>query len=533
MKILELPQNVSEVVQNNNGYKMYLNNLERGRPATPRSWLYENKSWEEVLALWLTKLKSKLKDENEQLVLQYELSFLEKFGPQGKVAPVKELMGLVTEGYGQADSPFPAIFRTKLWQQAKANTVKRLFRDTGLYKTLRPRGYRAVLNDMRDRETLESNSGYPLFTRRKKPEVIEHSLKAIETGEYKEFPATLLFRNYNGKTRPVWMYPLATNLVEGSFAQPLKQALLDNGDAFFTPWRGWEYVQKHITDMYASNHYLSASDFSHTDAYFTKHKTLEVYDVIKFAFQPQYWEELKDSLLRVNTISLIAGENTFITGEHGVSSGSVWTNDIETYMDLIAEEYLALLGLVTEPDTAIGDDISHKNKSYNEKFAEQIAAVYKQMNFDVNAEKVTNERDWLKYLQRLVKRGWFSQYEVELDGESYKVLRGVYRTIKALNSSLLPEKFHSPKLWSVNNFCVRQFMILENCIDHPLFIDFCKFIARGSAHLGKFAKLAPKEINAAQQASRTVPGLNPTYNQNKKRKPMSKYVSIQVIRDIT
>lgn len=533
MKINKLPEKVLEVVLNNHGLVQYLRNLERGRPATPRSWLYENKPWQEILSLWLAELQSKLKDENEQLVLQYELSFLEKFGPQGAVKPVKELLELVTEGYCQAGSPKPAIFNTELWQRAKEICVQRLFRRTGIYKSLRPRAYQNVLRNMRDRETLESNSGFPLFTRRKKPEVVEHSLRAIASGEYEDYPAILLFRNYNGKTRPVWMYPLSTNLVEGSFAQPLKEALLAADISFFTPWRGWEYVQKHLTDMYAHNYFLSASDFSHTDAYFIKWATYEVFDVIKYAFKEEYWDSLKKSLLHVNNIALIAGEDMYITGQHGVSSGSVWTNDMETYMDYIAEVYFELLNLVAEPDTAIGDDVTHKRTSYLETFAEQIAEVYKAMNFDVNAEKVTNERDWLKYLQRLVKKDWFSQYMVEVNGQKYTVLRGVYRTVKALMSSLLPEKFHSPKLWSVNNFCCRQYMILENCIDHPLFIDFCKFIAKGSDHIPAFAKKSNNEINRAQQASRLVPGLNPTYNQNKKRKPMSSYVSIQVIRDMT
>lgn len=533
MKIKKLPENVLEVVRNNNGLVQYLQNLERGRPATPRSWLYENQPWQEILSLWLAELKSKLKDESEQLVLQYELSFLEKFGPQGAVKPVKELLDLVTEGYSQAGTPKPAIFNTKLWLKAKEIAVERLFKSTKIYKSLQPRAYQSVVMNMRDRETLESNSGYPLFTRRRKPDVIKHSLEAIASGEYKEYPAILLFRNYNGKTRPVWMYPLSTNLVEGSFAQPLKEAILNQGNSFFTPWRGWEYVQKHLTDMYAHNYCLSASDFSHTDAHFTKWHTYEVFDVIKYAFKEEYWDSLKDSLLRVNNIDLIAGEDMYITGQHGVSSGSVWTNDMETYMDYICEVYLELIGLVAAPDTAIGDDVTHKRNDYLETFAEEIAKVYKSMNFDVNAEKVTNERDWLKYLQRLVKKDWFSQYMVDLDGQKYTVLRGVYRTVKALMSSLLPEKFHSPKLWSVNNFCCRQFMILENCIDHPLFIDFCKFIAKGSKHITAFAKKSAKEINAAQRASRLVPGLNPTYNQNKRRKPMSSYVSIQVIRKLT
>lgn len=532
MKIESLPSNVFDVVQNNNGLKMYLNNLERGRPATPRSWLYEGKSDSEVLSLWQNHLQKLKSETNGQLVYQYEVSFLEKFGAQGGVKPIKELMDLVTEGFRHAGSPMPVIFKSDLWQRAKALAVKRLFIETGLYKRLRPRSYELVVDDMRARDTLESNSGYPDFTRRKLPNVLANAYRAINDGSYREYPAILLIRNYNGKNRPVWMYPESTNIVEGSFTQPLKEALMNTNLRFFAPWKGYDHVKLQQTQDYIDHKFQAASDFSHTDAYFTKWQILEVYDVIKFAFQEQYWSALKQSMLHVVEIPLIVGVNSWIRGDHGVSSGSNWTNDVETYMDYIAERYFELSHLVTHRGDAIGDDVRHVLDNYNENFADQIADLYHKMGFDVNSEKVTNEKTWVKYLQRLMVNGWFSDYGVTIQGKHYDTFRGVYRTIKALNSSLNPEKFHSPKLWSVDMFCVRQFMILENCIDHPLFIDFVKFICNGSQHLVKFAKKQDTEIDRAQKASRLVPSLNPTYNQEKRDKPLSSFESIRIARSL-
>lgn len=529
MKIESLPFNVLEVVRNNNGLKMYLNSLERGRPATPRSWLYEGKPADDILAAWLNKLERVKSQEYGDRVYQFDTSQLKKWGPQGEVKPVKELMDLVTEGYSQAGSPQPAIFRTKLWQKAKENAVKYLIHETGLYKRLRPRAYKHVVDDMRNRDTLESNSGFPDFGRRKKPDILERALADITSGEYRNYPAILLFRNYNQKTRPVWMYPMATNIVEGSYTQPLKDALMASDLQFIAPWRGYDHVLNRITKHYNDGEFLTASDFSHTDAHFTKWQMLEVYDVIKFAFQEQYWLGLKESMLAVVDIPLIAGPNTYITGDHGVSSGSNWTNDCETYMDFIAEQYLTLLKLVKEPDTAIGDDVSHRNDEYKPELPQELEKVYKAMNFDVNAEKMTNQRDEVKYLQRLTIRGYFSKRTFEVKGEQYPLLRGIYSTVRALNSSLQPEKFHSPKLWSEDMFAVRQFMILENCLDHPMFEEFCLFIGGGHAYLRKFAQKSSTQINQAQQASRIVPGLNPTYNQEKRDKPLSSFESIKIL----
>ena len=532
MQIESLPDQMVDVVQNNNGLKLYLNSLLKGRKATPPSWLYEDKSWTEVMSDWLDNyLRPNLdvKDPILKKVFQHELSQLKKAGPQGEVKPVKELMDLVAEGYELANSPKPVLFTEKLWHEAKEMAVKLLFKDTGIYKRLRRRAHDQVVDDMRDRDTLESNSGWRDFSRRKLPTVLQHAYEDIAIGRYLEHPAILLFRNYNNKTRPVWMYPMSTNIVEGSFTQPLKEMLMKHTSLrFFSPWRGYEEVSLDLTEAYNDGYVISASDFSHTDAHFTKWAMLEVYDVIKFAFQESEWKDLKQSMLHVVDIPLVVGPDKWIIGAHGVSSGSNWTNDVETYMDFIIACYLKLKGLVTDPFSAIGDDMAHKQSSFNKNFAKQVSQICIRGGFDVNAEKVTNDLDDVKYLQRYTFRGWVSKYRT-LNGTP--LLRGVYSTIRALNSSLNPEKFHSPKLWSKDMFAVRQFMILENCIDHPLFEDFVIFVCKGHSYLGEFAASRNTKIDESWRKSRLIPGLNPTYNQEKRDKPMSSFESIRIARD--
>nr|UAW00320.1 MAG: RNA-dependent RNA polymerase [Porcine picobirnavirus] len=524
MKIERLPNDMLEVVNSNNGLKMYLNNLLEGRERTPRSWLYEHESDTEVLQKWLSILETVKSTPHGDLVYHFDTSQLKKWGPQGEIAPINELMELVTEGFAHAASPQPEPFRSDLWQQAKRIVSIRLTKITG-YRALVPRSYRKVLDDMSARDTLESNSGWPDFTRRKKPEVIENALQSIADGSWREFPSIALFRNYNQRTRPVWMYPLSTNIIEGSFTQPLKEAIQMRGSQFYAPWRGYQHVKEQITFDYEGGKFLSASDFSHTDAFFLKWQMLEVYDVIKNCFQEQYHELLKESMLRVCSIPLVIGPDTWITGDHGVSSGSNWTNDCETYMDEICEEYNRLLGLVDDLSMAIGDDISHKRNTYDPKLADKLAGVYKTLGFDVNADKVTNERDWVKFLQRLTVRGYYSP----IPGSSGQpVLRGIYPTIRALNSLLNPERFHSPKLWSKDMFAVRCFMIMENCVDHPLFAEFVEFVCKGHAYLTEFAKQPKYVLDSALRESQLIPGLNATYNQEKRNQSLASFESIKL-----
>lgn len=533
MKIESLQEEFADTVQKSAGLRLYLNNLNKGRSATPRSWLYENEAPDDVLASWLSVLETVRKDEHGEEVFQFDTSQLKKWGPQGEVKPISELMELVTAGYKKEGTPKPSLFSSKLWKQAKENAVRHVIVDKGFYKSLRPRALEHVIDDMKARDTLESNSGYPSFTRRNNPFVKARAIRDAQSGKSYEYPAIVLFRNYNQKTRMVWMYPMSMNLVEATFTQPLKEAIMSSSDEFFNAWRGYEAVKRQMSMAYNRGLFISASDFSHTDENFTRWQMLEVFDVIKYAFQPAYWPSLKKSMLHVNSIPLLIGPDSILYGQHGVSSGSNWTNDVETYFDRIAEEYFALLKLVAFPFSAIGDDVAHCRETYLDSLAQDLATLYQQMGFDVNPEKVTNLRDQVKYLQRLMIRGYSSGHIIRRTPggtREGKLLRGIYSTIRALNSSIYPEKFHSPKQWSKQMFACRQFMILENCVDHPLFDRFVKFVCAGNKYLAEFARLQPSTINKYQRESHLIPGFNPTYNQEKRDKPLSSFASIAIAR---
>nr|UZS00518.1 RNA-dependent RNA polymerase [Marmot picobirnavirus] len=324
---------------------------------------------------------------------------------------------------------------------------------------------------MRARDTLESNSGWPDFARRNLPKVTNAAITAAENGDWKRYPAIALFRTYNGKTRLVWMYPMSVNLVEGSFFQPLQSGLIRGGDPFFAPWTGFDRVRLLISEAYEAGKYLAATDFSSTDAHFTGVTSQQVTEVMQSLFQDKYSKALEESIQRMHTIPLIIGPETKMVGPHGVSSGSNWTNFIETIFDLELSKYVSI---ATENQWkglyAIGDDMCWISDRYDDAFAEQAEAFGKQVGQDIQAGKSTNKPDEVKTLQRLFQRGYRRP-----DG----LLRAVYPTIRALKSSVYPERFHRSKDWSSDMFCARQYMILENCVDHPLFREFVEFVVHG------------------------------------------------------
>lgn len=520
--ITKLPKEFLSVISENNGLKQYLSNLSKGRQYTPRSWLYENESPDQVLQNWLNQLSTlENGDAFEKKVFQFDTSQLKKWGPQGGIAPIAELLDdVVMPTFARADSLQPKAFTTSEWQNAQISVIQE-FMNHGI-RGLRPAAYKSVVADMRARDTLESNSGWPDFTRRNKPEVLEAAITAAANEAWLDYPAIALFRNYNQKTRLVWMFPEATNIYEGSYCQPVQSRIINADYEFYAPWSGFEKVRDMITDAYNSGKFLSASDFSATDAHFQLATTMQVRDVLGNVFQREFGGGLRASLTRMHNIPLLIGPDKMITGEHGVSSGSNWTNFVETIFDNIFAEYVeGHTEFNTSGFCAIGDDMCWISNKYDDALADTLEQCGKDVGQDLNAEKVTNDPDSVKFLQRLFQRGYNRS-----DGRT----RAVYSTIRALKSSVYPERFHKPQDWSSDMFCARQYMILENCVDHPLFEQFVKYVVHGQRDLIPFASKSAKELDNITRRTKLLPGLNPTYNQEKRDTSLANFESVKLAR---
>nr|UDL14468.1 MAG: putative RNA-dependent RNA polymerase [Picobirnavirus sp.] len=555
MKYVKLTQSQLATIASNSGMKRYLESLLEGKDFTPRSWLYEDLDPDVILDKWIAHLStlenSPIEEESE--VFQFDISQKAKWGPQGGVRPISELSDIIEEGFRLGTSPIPDFFKSDAWRYAKQYCIDYLTSRSGfnLPGTLRPASFRHVVDDMRARDTLESNSGWPLFTRRNKPEVIKESIRAAQSYEYKDYPAIALFRNYNNKTRLVWMFPMSTNLVEGSYLQPLQSALMKVVERtpvlagreyaslnFYSPWIGFERVREWVTSAYDNGMFLTATDFSSTDAHFNHWATSEVCDVIEHAFQPEFRDGLRGSMMHMHKIPLIVGPDRMLVGAHGVSSGSNWTNFVETVFDWIVqvayrfflsdERYVRRSRILPTTGNslgyAIGDDMTWMTEDYSEDFASELEEFAKLVGQIVKAEKASNSRDKVKSLQRLFQRG----YRRPQDG----YLRAVYPTVRALKSLVFPERFHDPRKWSKDMFAIRCFMILENCVDHPLFVEFVRFVCAGNPYLTEFAKKSGGQQNELFRQSKLLPGLNPTYNQERRDSSIRTFESIRIAREL-
>lgn len=512
MKRVLLTREESKVIRENNGLTQYLENLQTGRQMTPHSWLYENESAEQTLQRWIPLMKEgNAKSPFAEEFNMFDLAQVKKFGPQGGVPPFesKEVAEVIEPLYSPTEYDDEEALSS--WFDKADVFGCSVFRNPKRYA---PLPFNLVVDDMRIRDSLNTNSGFPRFTRRAR--VRDDEIADAVAGRAYDYPAIILFRFYYGKLRPVWMFPMSLNLVEFSFQQPIQAALQESPlewvRDYLQPWAGYEYVKCTLTNQWHGQQ-IDGGDTTKMDAHMRPAQLRLVYEICKWLFQKKYWADLKRSLLWVNYIPLLVSGKCKFEGLHGLASGSGWTQLSETILQLFMAWNAGVIG------QGIGDDFYW----ISDMSADELVSYLGRFGLPANADKQSIADESLTFLQRMNHRGFFER-------RSNRIYGAYYPTIRALSSMLLPEKFHKPEEWNSDMFCVRNFTILENTVDDPCFDEFATFVAHGHRDMIPFAKKTGSQLDKIQREARKVPGLFPSYNQEKLSKPLSAYESIQFVR---
>lgn len=515
MKKEKVKRTMFDTIQSNNGLSLYLGNLSRGRNMTPHSWLYEWESAEDTLQRWIPIMeKANNNTKFGREFNSFDLKQVEKFGPQGGIPPIdsREVWDVLEPLYSPTAYDDPKALER--WVEKANEFGRQVFRSV---RRARPWPFERVVKDMSRRDTLTTNSGYPRFTRRRKVSIEE--IQDATSGVAYDYPAIVLFRYYYGKLRPVWMFPMSVNLIEASFSLQIQSELsvspLNWVAKYCTPWKGFEHVKQIITSQWTGQQ-VDGGDTTKMDAHMRPAQIELVFHVVKWLYQEQFWDELHKSLAHINEIDLLIGRDQLLTGLHGLASGSSWTQLSETVLQL-------LMAYVNETEgQGIGDDFYWITNYSADELVDRLA----EFGLPANPTKQSVSKDSLTFLQRYYHQGFTSR-------EDARVLGAYYPTIRALGSMLYPEKFHDPKKgWNSDMFCIRNYMILENCVDDPSFGEFVKFVAHGQKDMIPFAKKSASEMNGIQKIARSVPGLFPNYNQEKLTKPLSSFQAIAIAREL-
>lgn len=528
------------------GLSLYLTNLSRGRSMTPRSWLYEREDAQKVMEKWITIMQdANSKHPLGQEFSKFDLKQVEKFGPQGGIPPIesKECWDVIEPLYSPSEYDDPLALQE--WFPKAHEFGKALF---GTHtKRGAPQSFERVVDNMQQRDTLSTNSGFPRFTRRRK--VSTEEIEDARSLQAYRYPAVVLLRYYYGKLRPVWMFPMSTNLIEASYQVPIQSWITLAGinpdpplpHEYASPWIGFNRVKEVLSEQWGSAQPIVGGDTTKMDAHMRPAQLRLVYEIVKWYFQERFWEGLERSLMHVTDIDLLwskTGDSIkVIEGVHGLASGSCWTQLSETVLQMFMAYTKAVRG------QGIGDDFYWLSDMSADDLVEYLA----KFGLPANPAKQSVSTDSLTFLQRYYHQGFHSL-------EDERILGAYYPTIRALGSILYPEKFHSPKLWNSDMFCLRNYMILENCVDDPCFPELVEFVARGQKDMIPFAKkvvsgrreltghlyrangrpdgtitmAAPNNpvSESLYRHARQLPGLWPSYNQEKQSWPLDDFASI-------
>ena len=319
-----------------------------------------------------------------------------------------------------------------------------------------------------------TNSGLPFYKR--KSLVKRDAVSKLNALLERKDPCVMFTRTQEDmKTRTVWGYPIADTLLEMQFYRPLLeyQSQLDWRSSVTTPSNVDDKIIKLMNHARANNQFLVSIDFSAYDASIKRRLIESAFDYIKSAFQTNYHDTLDYIMERMITIGLITPDG-ILTGDHGVPSGSTFTNEVDSIVQFMIAREFSYEDLKFEQIQ--GDD-----GVYSTDYAPELLEHFKSYGLLVNDTKSYTNKEFCVFLQK-----YYSYDYIDMG-----IVGGIYPTYRALSKLVFPERFvdFKEELSGKDYFAIRSLSILENCKYHPLFRDLVEFVVS----LDKFSLIPSDE----------------------------------------
>jgi hypothetical protein len=396
---------------------------------------------DKILSEWDKIFDAHMNKFPEELIA-LEKSNRSKFGPRSIAVPWEDRKQLVRNYFGSGDE----------YSLTSANPASDL--------RLRPLSLKNASLYLKN----NTNSGLPFYIKKKhvKAEVLANFDRLLE----RQDPCIMFTRTQESKkTRAVWGFPIADTLNEMRFYRPVldTQKRQTWRAAIVGPTTVDEYITKLIRNAQSENQSLVSIDFSSYDATLRKSLQLQSFHYIKKMFQPQYWDEIDYIAERFRTIGLLTPDGVW-DGDHGVPSGSTFTNEVDSIAQFLCAETLDM--------NLLDYQIQGDDGAYRTDDPERLKDGFRQFGLEVNDEKSYVSQDYLVYLQNL-----HSINLAKPDGS----IPGIYPTYRALNRLIYQERFDDFKEFNLEGsdfYSIRTIAILENCRNHPLFKEFVNFILK-------------------------------------------------------
>jgi len=479
-----------------------LETLRLGKLPTPRTPFYKDVPQEEVFSNWISILNRQ--DPKFKRLVDYDISRMEKTGPQGGYPPLSERMEELENYY---KNPRNLNLTSEEYDRIVNKLRNFLF---GSEKNKRPQAYESVVKRDVEEEKLNTNSGLPLYGKRSEPFIQRNAVALAKSGSWKTLPAILGSRSQRGKWRFIYMFPFAVNLVEKSFLLPLMDIIRSRNVLSFSAWEGFDKVEMAMDKQnFFQTQTIVSMDYTKMDTYCGEAFMNLVYDVISPVFQDSYRPLLRESLLYACNIEVLIGIDKKVSGTHGLASGSGWTNFTESIFSqgvrfLIEER----LGIPLVGDQGLGDDGAFSLNQKVNNVSEYIVDAARDCGLEASDKKQRVDGETCTYLQR------FFDKNIMIEGSN--IVAGSYPSILALNTAINPERFHDPRKWNESMEILRWIMILENCNHSPYFKQLIEYFIEGDKFkLGmEIPGFFKRGIVNAYKEAKLIKGFVPSYNQS-------------------
>jgi len=383
------------------------------------------------------------KDKLSTKLVEFELSNRDKYGPRSIAKPWSERV-----------PDLDTYFSSKVTNPSSAK-VK--FKSSGSLRSISLSNASSLLKS-------NTNSGLPYYT--KKKNVITRVIDKYDDVLSKNFPCILFTRTQEGnKTRTVWGYPIADTLREMTVYSPLLsyQKKLPWRTSLLGPDAVDGKLSKIFRDISELDGFLLLSiDFSAYDSSVSKELQSLSFNYIKSLFQLSdhgLIDTIKD---RFNTIGIVTPSG-IMTGNHGVPSGSTFTNEVDSIV-----QYICAISSGAEIiDFEIqGDDGLYLIAA---KDVDVFKSHLKSNGLIVNDDKSYLSSNYCIFLQRLYDNTYFK------DGK----VCGIYSLYRAICRIVFQERYSNFEDFDLNGldyYSIRTITILENVKYHPLFKEFVALV---------------------------------------------------------
>lgn len=311
-----------------------------------------------------------------------------------------------------------------------------------------------------------TNSGLPYYT--KKGIVKERVLDKYDTLLKRKDPCILFTRTQEqSKTRNVWGFPIADTLNEMRYYSPLLayQKGLSYRSALTSP----DTVSRHMTDLInkssSGGSTLVSIDFAAYDTSAKSELQGAAFDYIKSLFQAKCLAELNYIEDRFRSIGILTPDGV-ISGDHGVPSGSTFTNEVDSIIQIIIATSLPYITYDTMQ--VQGDDGVYLVPLDK---VDELFDRFKTNGLNVNGDKSFVSNKFAVFLQNLYHIDYLK------DG----IIGGVYPVYRALNRIIHQERWSTFEDHGLNGkdyYSIRTICICENCKYHPLFRELVEFILK-------------------------------------------------------